>query len=379
MKTPVSLVATRDYSPETIHTSLERLLDHLGGIEKFVRPGQKVLIKPNLLAGKPPEKAVTTHPQLVRALIEAVQQAGATPVVGDSPGIGSPLNVARACGILQVCEETGAEFVPFEESRVISLGEGTFQRLEIATPVIDADAIINLPKLKTHQMIGMTCAVKNMYGAVVGMRKISLHLQAGTSKERFASLLIELAQHFAPVLNIVDAVTAMEGNGPGSGDPIHVGALIGGPSCIAVDRVALELTGLPKERVYPQLAAERMKLDGSHLEDVELLGDPLDDLRHERFRPSKQTDVNFGLPGFLRKPLRGALTARPEIQHDSCVRCGLCVKHCPPHAMTLDDNVEINLSTCIRCFCCQELCPYAAIETRQGALLKLAAMLQRKD
>jgi len=374
----VALIATPDYAPATIDASLARLLDELGTLERFIQPGQKVLIKPNLLSGKAPEKAVTTHPQLVRAVIEAVQRTGATPVVGDSPGIGAPLQVARTCGILAVCEQTGAEFVPFSDATTISLGEGSFQRMEIATPLLEADAIINLPKLKTHQMMGLTCAVKNLYGAVVGKRKVSLHLQAGTSKELFARLLQELAQRLAPVLNIVDAVTAMEGNGPGSGDPVHVGALFGGASCVAVDTLALELTGLPLERVWTQQVAQEMALPGCHLNELELCGDALEGLRPARFRAAKQTDVNFGLPAPLRRPLRKALTARPDINHQRCVRCGLCVSHCPPHAMELDDRVEIDLATCIRCFCCQELCPYGAIETRQGALLRLAALLGRE-
>ena len=372
----IALIATPDYTPATIDASLARLLDELGSLERFIQPGQRVLIKPNLLAGKAPEKAVTTHPELVRAVIEAVQRLGATPLVGDSPGIGAPLQVARACGILAVCEQTGAEFIPFNEATTISLGSGSFQRVEIATPLLEADAIINLPKLKTHQMMGLTCAVKNLYGAVVGKRKISLHLQAGTSKELFARLLQELAQRLAPVLTIVDAVTAMEGNGPGSGDPIQVGALFGGASCVAVDTLALELTGLPLERVWPQQMAQQMALPGCAFDQLELRGDTLEQLRPQHFRPAKQTDVNFGLPALLRRPLREALTARPEIDHQHCVRCGLCITHCPPDAMQLDQQVEINRSTCIRCFCCQELCPYGAIGTRQGSLLRLATLLR---
>ncbi|PLY02630.1 MAG: (4Fe-4S)-binding protein [Desulfuromonas sp.] len=373
----VALIATPDYTPGTIDASLSRLLAELGGLDSFIRPGQKVLIKPNLLSGKSPEKAVTTHPQLVHAVIEAVKRVGATPLVGDSPGIGSPLQVAKACGILEVCEQTGTTFVPFVEATTISLGAGSFQRLEIATPLLEADAIINLPKLKTHQMMGLTCAVKNLYGAVVGKRKISLHLQAGTSKALFARLLQELAQRLSPTLTIVDAVTTMEGNGPGSGDPRHIGALIGGTSCVAVDTLALELTGLPLERVFTQQMAQQMALPGSRFTDLELCGDDLQALRATNFRAAKQTDVNFGLPAPLRRPLRKALTARPEIVEKRCVRCGLCVNHCPPRAMQLHKQVEIDLATCIRCFCCQELCPYGAIQTRQGALLRLASILRK--
>jgi len=379
MKQSVALVATPDYTPFHITESLHRLLSELGGLERFISPGQRVLLKPNLLAGKPPEKAVTTHPAVVRAMVEAVQQVGAIPIVGDSPGIGSPEQVARKCGILEVCEQTGAEFIPFTESTTISLGEGSFQKLEIATALLDADVIINLPKLKTHQMMGLTCAVKNLYGAVVGKRKISLHLQAGTSKERFARLLLELAARLAPALTIVDAVTAMEGHGPGSGDPVHVGALFGGASCIAVDTLAEELTGLPRERLWTQKLAHQQQLPGHCLEQLEVVGDSLETLRVRHFKPARQTDVNFGLPGPLRRTLRKSLTAYPGILHDTCIRCGLCVSHCPPQAMILKQQVDIDLDTCIRCFCCQELCPYGAIATRQGVLLKIAEHLHNRN
>ena len=177
-----------------------------------------MLIKPNLLAGKHPDRAVTTHPEIVRQVILLVQGAGGKVSVGDSPGLGKPANVARKCGILDVIEETGARFAPFEESVPISLRTGTFHHLEVAREALDADVIINLPKLKTHQMMGYTGAVKNLFGLVVGMRKARLHLQAGTDKAFFALMLLELAERFKPAFSIMDAVVGMEGNGPGNGD-----------------------------------------------------------------------------------------------------------------------------------------------------------------
>ena len=219
----VSLQQLSSYEPSAVSAALERLLAPLGGMGNFVTPGQKVLIKPNLLAGKAPEKAVTTHPELVRAVIKLAQQAGGIVSLGDSPGIGSPQNVARKCGIMAVVEETGINFAPFTESVKISPRSGTFQELEIAQDIINAEVIINLPKLKTHQMMGMTCAIKNMFGAVVGLRKPRLHLQAGTDKAFFALMLLELCEQLAPQLSIVDAVVGMEGEGPGSGNPVEIG------------------------------------------------------------------------------------------------------------------------------------------------------------
>jgi uncharacterized protein (DUF362 family)/NAD-dependent dihydropyrimidine dehydrogenase PreA subunit len=378
MKT-VSLQALPDYDPATVAASIDALLSPLGGIQTFISPGQKVLIKPNMLAGKAPEKAVTTHPSIVREVIRRVQSAGAVAVVGDSPGIGSCRQVAQKCGILQVIEETGAKLARFTESVPIGGSGESGHRLEVAQEVISADVIVNLPKLKTHQMVGMTGAVKNMFGAVVGMRKPHLHLQAGSDKARFACMLLDLCEKIMPALTIVDAGLAMEGNGPGSGNPVWIGALLAGDDPVAVDAAALELLGLPPHRCWTQQVALERELRGSSLAHIRLVGTPVTDLRPPRFLPAKSTDVNFGLPSLFKKRLRRSLSAFPKIDPHLCSNCGQCVKHCPPQAMTLDlKRVRIDLDNCISCFCCQELCPEGAIETQQGLLLRLADFISSR-
>jgi uncharacterized protein (DUF362 family)/Pyruvate/2-oxoacid:ferredoxin oxidoreductase delta subunit len=358
-----------------VRNALEELLDPLGGMAAFVRPGQKVLIKPNMLAGKTPDKAVTTHPEIVREVIRMAQRAGGLVSVGDSPGIGTPRQVAQNCGIMAVIEETGASFAPFSES-VKERPGGIFHELEIARDVLEADIVINLPKLKTHQMMGLTCGVKNVFGAVVGMRKPRLHLQAGTDKSFFALMLLELAETIRPALTIVDAVTAMEGDGPGSGDPVHIGALLAGDNPLAVDTVAAELVGMPPSAVWTLRVARETARPGSRLEEVERLGAEIDSLRPRRFRQAKSTDVDFGLPPFLKRPLKHGLTARPEPDMTRCELCGLCARHCPPEVMKISEGrLHIDYERCIRCFCCQELCPKGALVTRQGLFLRLSRFL----
>jgi uncharacterized protein (DUF362 family)/NAD-dependent dihydropyrimidine dehydrogenase PreA subunit len=377
MKERVVLQAAADYHRPQVEAAVESLLAPLGGMAAFVRPGQKVLLKPNMLAGKSPEKAVTTHPEIVRAVIRLAQQAGGIVSVGDSPGIGSPRQVAMRCGILPVIEETGAAFAPFAESVKIRPRGGTFHELEIARDLLDADVVINLPKLKTHQMMGLTAGVKNLFGAVVGIRKPRLHLQAGSDKAFFALMLLELAEQIRPALTLVDAITAMEGEGPGGGDPVHVGALLAGASPLAVDTVATALVGLAPEAAWTQRVARQTGRAGCRLEQVEILGDRLEDLRVRGFRPAKVTDVSFGLPPQLKNVLRNSLTARPAVDRRLCKRCGICVETCPPQAMTLGgDQLQIDYQRCIRCFCCQELCPHGALPTRQGLLLRLADFLK---
>jgi uncharacterized protein (DUF362 family)/Pyruvate/2-oxoacid:ferredoxin oxidoreductase delta subunit len=384
MSLSVSLQSLADYNPERVKDALHLLLEPLGGIDRYVKPGQKVLIKPNLLAGKAPEKAVTTHPEIVRQVILMVQQAGGIASVGDSPGLGKPENVARKCGIFEVIESTGARFAFFDESVPINLEAGTFHHLEVAREALETDIIINLPKLKTHQMMGYTGAVKNLFGLVVGMRKVRLHLQAGTDKEFFALMLLELAERFKPALSIMDAVVGMEGNGPGNGDPVQIGALLASPHLVALDTVATAMVNLSEQRVWTQMVARKTGRQGVSLDELDLHGVPLATLQTSRFRPAKNSDINFGLPIPVKNILKNTITAQPTITQ-ACQQCGHCVTHCPPEAMTIDPSetttldtkrVKIDYNRCIRCFCCQELCPHNAITTQQGMILRLLDFIQ---
>jgi uncharacterized protein (DUF362 family)/NAD-dependent dihydropyrimidine dehydrogenase PreA subunit len=380
MKQRVSIRAAADYQPVAMLQHLRDLLEPLGGMQSFVKPGQKVLLKPNMLSGKPPEMAVTTHPEIVRGVIQLVQEAGGIAIIGDSPGFGRPEQVAKKCGIWQVIQESGAEFASFTESVQVTTKTGTFQHLELAQEILNADVIINLPKLKTHQMMGMTCGVKNLFGAIVGIRKPRLHLQAGVSKEYFALMLLELAEFINPALTIVDAIVGMEGDGPGSGDPVQIGALLAGTDNLAIDTVACELLGLKPDSVWTQLVAKKTARRGVNLDEIEIIGVTPAALRPASFRPAHSSDLNFALPEFLKKPLRRSLTARPEIDHERCKRCGICVEACPPQIMKIDNQrLQIKDKGCIRCFCCQELCPDGAILTRQGLLLRLSQFLKGKS
>lgn len=378
MKATVSLQTLADYDPREVMAALRRLLAPLGGMAAFVRPGQKVLIKPNMLAGKDPEKAVTTHPEIVRAVILLAQEAGGIVSVGDSPGVGNSRQVAERCGILPVISATGARFAPFEESvRIDPQAGSTFHQLEIARDILDAEVIINLPKLKTHQMMGMTGAVKNLYGAVVGLRKARIHLQAGADKAFFALMLLELAERLTPALSIVDAVLAMEGDGPGSGEPRDCGLLLAGAAPLAVDTVAAHLTGLDRHRLWVQEMATQTGRPYTRLDEIEIVGMDPATLSIRPFKPSRTTGLHFGLPEWLRRPLGRSLVARPVVDRRSCTACGVCVASCPPQAMALQGkSLQIDESRCILCFCCHELCPRGALHTRQGLLLRLFSRLR---
>ena len=360
-----------EYDRSLVKAGLIRLLEPLGGMERYVKPGERVLIKPNMLSAKPPEAAVTTHPEVLRAVIELVQQAGGVALVGDSPGFGSARRVAERSGMLQVIKETSARFVPFSETAQVA-GSGTFRQFELARHYLEADRLINLPKLKTHEMMTMTCCVKNLFGAVVGTQKAAWHLKAGADKELFAEMLLEVYRLREPDLNIVDAIVAMEGNGPGSGDPCRVGLLLAGENAVAVDVIAAEIASVPKKLLYLENAARRLALPGSDREEIECRGLSVQEARCQPLRLPHLSDVQFGLPGFLKNRLRNQFTSRPEVITRKCELCGVCVGACPPGAIRAEGGrLRFNYQRCIRCFCCRELCPHAALRLKDGWLLGL--------
>ena len=372
----ISLQGCDGYDENLLRERLVALLQPLGGMKRFVRPGQRVLLKPNLLAGKPPEAAVTTHPALVKLVTELIREAGAEVVVGDSPGIGSFERVAEKSGIRKAVESAGGQLIPFGETR--SVGSlGTFRQLELATAYLDADVIINLPKLKTHEMMTLTCAVKNLYGTVVGAAKAGLRLTAGHSKELFAGLLLEIAFARPVALTIVDGIVAMEGDGPNSGTPRQLGLLMAGENPVAVDTVAAYLAGIPASLLPIEQEARRRGLAGTELEQIRVTGNVALEAVIPPFVLPQGLDVQFGLPSFLKGLLRNQLTPLPVANKVQCTLCGVCRDACPPEAITLTKNaLKVNSGRCIRCWCCRELCPQHAMEVQRGLLLRILERLR---
>lgn len=371
----IVLARCDNYEISRVRAAILSLLEPLGGIGSFVRPGERVLLKPNMLSVKSPEQAVTTHPAIVRSVAELVREAGGRVQIGDSPGIGGFQRVADRSGIARAAAESGAELVEFDDT-VDLPGSGTFRRISLARTYWEADKVINLPKLKTHEMMTMTCAVKNLFGAVVGAEKAGWHLKAGASREQFARLLLEIYMLKKPALNIVDAIVAMEGNGPGSGDPLQVGALIAGVNPVAIDVVAGRLAGIPKELLHVEREARRMGLAGTSWEEIEISGTSLESFQAQPFKLPGGLDVQFGLPKFLSTILKRQLTAFPIADRQSCVLCGICRDACPPEAIEIKNSaLTVDQGRCIRCWCCRELCPHDAMLVQRSLVLKIASAL----
>ncbi len=374
MDTKVAIKRCEDYAEEKVYAAVKEAVELLGEVSRFVAEDDLILLKPNLLAGRPPEAAVTTHPSVVRAAIRLVREAGATPIVGDSPGIGNARKIAGKCGILEVCESLGVPFVDLKTLTIAENPDGhTFKRLEVAKEAVEVDGIINLPKLKTHAQMVVTLGVKNLFGCVPGKLKPQWHLSAGVQSSHFAGMLLDLYGFLKPRLTIMDGIVGMEGNGPGSGDPRKIGLVLASADAVAMDTVIAGIVGVKTADIPILKEAQRRGLPGTMPGNISVLGESIDAVRVKGFKLPPVSGTNFAsrLPYFIDKRLRKALTARPHINSSDCTLCSVCVEVCPAGVMTKTDRIKIDYDRCIRCYCCQEMCPEGAIEPRSGWLKRL--------
>jgi uncharacterized protein (DUF362 family)/Pyruvate/2-oxoacid:ferredoxin oxidoreductase delta subunit len=360
---PVALVPCPDYSAEIVRARLHEGLELLGGLGRFLRPGEKVLLKPNLLRAALPEAAVSTHPAIVEAVILAVKEAGAQPFVADSPGFGSLRRIGEASGLAAVCRRQGVPFYFFEQRMEIEgIEGGVFRRLEVARDAIEADKIINLAKAKTHQQMILTLGVKNLFGCVVGLDKSRWHLKAGTDEAYFGRMLAELAIAIDADLTILDAVLGMDGNGPGGGRPRNFGFLAMGVNPFTIDVVVANLFGVDPRRVPALATGIELGVTPAGADQIEVLGtDPLN-LRVTDFLLPIAQRVGTNIPIPLFHFLRRLFTPKVRIRHRRCVRCKACLEVCPANAI-FDDGKRLHVrrNICINCYCCAEVCPEDAV------------------
>ena len=373
----VALARCVDYSTENVERAVAEVIDLLGGIGRFVRPGSRVLLKPNLIAAYPPEAAATTHPEVVAAVAPIAAGAGGRVEVGDSPGVKTLPVVAETTGIAAVASRLGLPLTEFTEPVEVARPKGAkFRKLLLARPVVETDVLINLPKVKTHQQMFLTLAAKNLFGCVVGKQKIAWHMSAGRDAALFARVLVEICSAVAPALSIADGVVGMEGTGPCHGRPRPFGFIAASGDPFALDAVLTSLLGF-EDADLPVLAAARAaRADGlpvgeTDLDAIELAGCAADELRAKHVVPPTMGRLMF-VPGFLSGLMRRLVTVRPRIDLKTCRVCGVCVESCPAQAMKIiDRRVRIDDTSCIRCFCCQELCPHGAVRVGRGLLSRL--------
>jgi uncharacterized protein (DUF362 family)/Pyruvate/2-oxoacid:ferredoxin oxidoreductase delta subunit len=363
---PRVIVQSATYDPVNLPVQIHTILDSLGGRE-IIRPGSRVLIKPNLLAPAPPEKAILTHPLVVRAVAQYALDCGATVQISDSPAMGSIERVLKTSGIQEAIAGLPVEVRAFSTSRAIEVGE-PFQRIEIAEAALDAEVVINLPKLKTHGQMLLTLGVKNLFGCIVGYRKPEWHLRAGVDREMFAQLLVHIYRAVRPAITLLDGILAMEGEGPGmGGTPRPLNVILASTDAVALDTTVCRMLGIPSEQLLTNKIAAQMSLAGG---PIEVQGELP---RVRDFRLPDMTPLVFG-PRIFHGWLRKHLIQRPATVSATCKLCGECWKYCPAKAISHDrTRVHFDYDRCIRCYCCLEICPHGALhaeEPRFGTIFR---------
>lgn len=367
----VCILKCETYDQQTVDKAVLELFEAFGGVGAFVKPGSKVLLKPNLIARRLPETMAVTHDTIVRAIAKLVLEAGGIVTIADSPGGVYKENylekIYEAAGLKKIAEELPVHLnydTGYREVMVNS--HGTQKRFCIIRPVFENDVIINLPKLKTHVMANYTGAVKNLFGTVPGLTKAEYHYKY-PQKEEFFSAITDLCAYIKPAFQIMDGICMMEGDGPTNGTPKKAGLLLASTDPFALDEIAIPLIGYRREDVLTaQIALERGYVSP---EEIKVLGQaPEECMVPDVKKPNVQsTTFEKWIPGFLNRRIASFLNPAPKIIKERCILCGSCVTICPPQVLKRENSriVMTDSKKCIKCYCCHEMCPKDAIYIRK--------------
>jgi uncharacterized protein (DUF362 family)/Pyruvate/2-oxoacid:ferredoxin oxidoreductase delta subunit len=366
-KAKVAVIRCNTYADGQVLKAIRTGLDLLGGISAFTKPGERIVMKPNILIGTDPNKGVTTHPAVFKAVGELFKEAGASVYYGDSPAFGNSEGHLRKAGLKQIGDELGFYLADFDAGRSVGHQEALLvKRFIIANGVLDSDGLVSLPKLKTHGLVRFTGAVKNQFGCITGLLKSQYHVKLPDPYD-FATMLVDLNTLIKPRLYIMDGIMAMEGNGPRNGKLKQLNILLLSSDPVALDATACRIINLNPEIVPTSKPGEKAGLGTYHAENIELTGGDVESFINLGF------DVNRTPPvpssgGRFRTFIKNRITQRPVIDTAKCTHCGTCVEMCPIAPKAVDwrngdrsKPPKHNYDRCIRCYCCQEICPEGAI------------------
>jgi uncharacterized protein (DUF362 family)/NAD-dependent dihydropyrimidine dehydrogenase PreA subunit len=380
MKAKVAIVECPNYKQNNVDEAVKEGLKLIGGLSKFVKPNQKVLIKVNALMDSAPEQAATTHPALVSAIVKEVVKLGAKAYVGDSPG-NAGANIEKTMektGFTKAAQKAGGEILNFHQFEIVDIPSPSNNRrvkqIKISKAVLDVDIIINLPKLKTHTWTLFTGAIKNLFGVVPGFFKSKYHIVAPQPYE-FSKSLVDIFEIVKPQLNIMDGIEGMEGPGPSAGNKRFMGALFFSSDAVAMDAVCSEAINYRPFDIDTTKIAHRRNLGIGDLNQITILGTSLEKIRKNDWKHFSSTNnITKYIPSWLNwifHPITKLLRINPVIDQEKCTKCLVCAKNCPAKTINLKNReVRIDLKECIMCYCCSELCPYKAISLKRSWLAK---------
>ncbi len=375
-KSKVAIIYCDSYNEEKVYQAVKKGINLIGGINQFVKPKEKILLKVNCLVGTNPNDAVTTHPSILNATIKILnenynEKNKLNLSYGDSPGFGKPEASLETAGFKKIAEKYKVKLGDFNDGKLVEFKDGIEAKsFNIANACLESDGLISLSKMKTHMLARITGAVKNQFGCVYGLNKANYHLKI-PNPTNFSKMLVDLNLLLKPRLYIMDGIVAMEGNGPRGGTPINMNCIIISNDPVAVDSTFCRMIDLDPMLVPTNKYGKIAGLGTYEKQEIEYVGDPINKFINKKFNVVRKQVSNNLIKSLMPKFLRNIIYHKPMIDSLKCIKCGICVNACPVEGKALhftnnkkDSPPKYDYNKCIRCYCCQEMCPKKAIYSK---------------